>query len=66
MLDTKKRDKQIVDFVDYLVDGSSILVAADSKVQDLTLDKMCGFNGRRHSRRRGAGLSRKAGRAVQD
>lgn len=42
MLDTKKRE-QIVDFVDYLVDGSSILVAADSKVQDLTLDKMCGL-----------------------
>ena len=42
MLDTKKRE-QIVDFVDYLVDGSSILVAADSKLQDLSLDKMCGL-----------------------
>ena len=42
MLDTKKREK-VVDFVDYLVDGSSILVAADSKLPDLTLDKMCGL-----------------------
>lgn len=42
MLDTKRREL-VVDFVDYLVDGSSILVAADSKLQDLTLNKMCGL-----------------------
>lgn len=42
MLDTKKREA-VVDFVDYLVDGSSILVAADSKLHDLTLEKMCGL-----------------------
>ena len=42
MLDTKKRET-VVDFVDYLVDGSSILVAADSKLHDLTLATMCGL-----------------------
>jgi polar amino acid transport system substrate-binding protein len=42
MLDTKKREA-VVDFVDYLVDGSSILIGADSKLSDLTLDKMCGL-----------------------
>lgn len=42
MLDTRKREN-VVDFVDYLVDGSSILVAADSKLKDLTLDQMCGL-----------------------
>lgn len=44
MLDTKKREV-VVDFVDYLIDGSSILVAANSSLHDLTLDKMCGLKG---------------------
>jgi polar amino acid transport system substrate-binding protein len=42
MLDAKKRE-QVVDFVDYLIDGSSILVAAGSSLHDLTLAKMCGL-----------------------
>ena len=42
MLDTKKRET-VVDFVDYLIDGSSILVASDSKLHDLTLAQMCGL-----------------------
>jgi polar amino acid transport system substrate-binding protein len=42
MLDTKERQKS-VDFVDYLIDGSSILVAGDSDLKDLTLDDMCGL-----------------------
>lgn len=43
MLDTKER-QQSVDFVDYLQDGSSILVATDSDLNDLTLADMCGLS----------------------
>ncbi|MGH7122627.1 MAG: ABC transporter substrate-binding protein [Acetobacteraceae bacterium] len=43
MLDTKKRE-QVVDFVDYLVSGSSFLVATDSKLHDLDLAKLCGLS----------------------
>jgi len=42
MLDTKKRE-QIVNFVDYLVDGSSFLVSADSKLHGLDLASLCGL-----------------------
>lgn len=42
MLDTKKRER-VVNFVDYIVDGSSFLVATDSKLSDLTLAKLCGM-----------------------
>lgn len=42
MLDTMERQKS-VDFVDYMVDGSSLLVAADSDINDLTLADMCGL-----------------------
>lgn len=42
MLDTKAREKT-VNFVDYLIDGSSILVATNSRLHDLTLEKMCGL-----------------------
>lgn len=42
MLDTEERQKS-VDFVDYMMDGSSILVSADSKLSDLTLNDMCGL-----------------------
>lgn len=42
MLDTDTRQEK-VDFVDYLMDGSSILVAADSDFDNLTVATLCGL-----------------------
>lgn len=41
MLDTKEREK-VVDFVDYIKDGSGFLVRADDPKTDLTLADLCG------------------------
>lgn len=43
MLDTEKR-QETVDFVDYLVDGSSILAAEDSDLDNLSAETLCGFS----------------------
>ncbi|SFS11806.1 polar amino acid transport system substrate-binding protein [Agrococcus baldri] len=43
MLDTEVRQEQ-VDFVDYLADGSSILVQTESDFNDLTVGTMCGLS----------------------
>lgn len=42
MLDTEKRQEK-VDFVDYLVDGSSILAATDSELDNLSAETLCGL-----------------------
>lgn len=42
MLDTKEREK-VVDFVDYIKDGSGFLVRADDPNTDLKLEDLCGM-----------------------
>ena len=42
MLDTKARE-EIVDFIDYIKDGSGFLVRSDDPHDNLTLDDLCGM-----------------------
>lgn len=43
MLDTHKREK-VVDFVDFIKDGSGFLVKTGSSLKSLTLAKLCGLS----------------------